>query len=128
MVGTYAQGRRAAFMIVGVQLAVAVLSAVAAGVGGGPHAAWSALTGGMINVLASLYLVIKLFAGGQANPSQWLMRIMVGEGLKFVLTVVLFVVAIAVLKMAFLPLIIAYAATYLAYWFGLARIRFGQMV
>lgn len=127
MAGTYAQGRRAAFFVIGVQLAVAILSAFAAGLGGGQHAAWSALMGGLINVLASLYLIIKLFMGGLATPERWLMRLMLGEALKFALTVVLFIVAIAVLKAAFMPLIIAYAAVYLAYWFGLARIRFGQM-
>ncbi|MGH7441496.1 MAG: ATP synthase subunit I [bacterium] len=128
MTGTYAQGRRAAFLVVGVQLGVAVLSALAAGLGGGQHAAWSALMGGLINVLASLYMVIKLFASGLTTPERWLLRLVVGETLKFGLTAVLFVVAIALLKAAFLPLIIAYVATYLAFWFGLARIRFGQMV
>ncbi|MGH8278640.1 MAG: ATP synthase subunit I [Gammaproteobacteria bacterium] len=127
MAGTYAQGRRAAFLVVGVQLGVTILSALAAGLGGGQHAAWSALMGGLINVFASLYLVVRLFAGGLTTPMGWLRRVMVGEALKFGLTVLLFVVAIALLKAAFLPLIIAYVATYLAFWFGLARIRFGQM-
>lgn len=127
MAGTFAQARRGSLFIVGLQLAVAVLAAGVAAAIAGPHSAWSAFLGGLINVVASLYMVLKLFAGGPAAaPQQWLGRFLLGEALKFVITVALFILAIVVLKAAFLPLILAYIATYVAYWIGLARISFRQ--
>ncbi|MGB9428328.1 MAG: ATP synthase subunit I [Gammaproteobacteria bacterium] len=127
MAGTFGHARHATFVIVGLQLAVAVLVAVVAAALAGFHAAWSALLGGLINVVASFYMAVKLFAGGPAAaPQQWLGRLLVGEALKFMITVALFIVAIGVLKAAFLPLILAYIATYVAYWIGLAGISFRQ--
>lgn len=124
---TFAQARRGAFLIVGMQLAVTMLAALVAGVLAGPHAAWSALIGGVINVLASVYLAVTLFGRGlAAAPSQWFGRFLAGETLKFVITIGLFILAIVVLKAAFLPLILAYIATYGAYWIGLMRIGLGQ--
>ena len=43
----------------------------------------------------------------------------VGEGLKIVLTVALFIAAIRVLHVKFAPTIVAYAATYIVYWVAL---------
>lgn len=127
MAGTFAEARRAALLIVGTQLAVTALAALVAGVLAGRHAAWSAGIGGLINVLASLYLAVKLFGRGLAGgPSQWFGRFLAGEALKFIITVGLFIVAIAVLKAAFLPLILAYIATYVAYWIELVRIGLGR--
>ncbi len=104
-----------------------VLAALIAALLGGRYIAWSALLGGLINLIASLSMALKLFAGGPAvEPQQWLGRFLVGEALKFVITVALFVFAIVVLKAAFLPLILAYIATYVAYWIGMVRISFGQ--
>lgn len=127
MAGTFVQARRATLLIVGWQLAVTLLAAaVAAGVAD-RHAAWSALSGGLINVVASLCMAVRLFGGGlAARPSQWFGGFLVGEALKFAITLGLFIVAIVVLRAAFLPLMLTYIATYLAYWIGLARIGFGQ--
>ena len=127
MAGTFAQARRGTLLIVGMQLAVTLLAALVAGVVAGRHAAWSACIGGLINVLASLYLAVKLFGRGPAAAArQWLGRFLAGEALKFAITIGLFIVAIVVLKAAFLPLILAYMATYVAYWIGLMRIGLGQ--
>lgn len=127
MAGLYTKARQDTFIIVGLQLAVTVLAGLAAAMMAGRYAAWSALVGGLINVLASLYMALRLFAGGPGvGPQRWLGRFLVDEALKFVITVALFVFSIVVLKAAFLPLILAYIATYVAYWVGLARIGFGQ--
>ncbi len=127
MAGSFAKARQGTFIIVGLQLAVTVLVGLVAAFVAGRYAAWSALAGGLINVVASLYMALKLFAGGPGvGPQQWLGRFLVGEALKFVITVALFIFAIAVLKAAFLPLILAYIATYMAYWIGMVRISFGQ--
>lgn len=114
--------------IIGLQLAVTVLAALVATLAGGPHAGYSALLGGLINVVASFYMAKRIFAGGlAAGPRAWLGRLWLAEIVKFGLTVALFALAIGVLKAAFLPLILAYIATYAAYWVGLLRIRFGQV-
>jgi len=127
MAGSFAKARRGTFIIVGLQLAMTVLAGLVAAVVAGQYAAWSALVGGLINVLASLSMALKLFAGGlAAGPQQWFGRFLVGEALKFVITVALFIFAIVVLKAAFLPLILAYIATYVAYWIGMVRISFGR--
>jgi len=129
MAGSYAKARQGTFIIVGLQLTVTVLAGLVAALVAGRYAAWSALAGGLINVVASLYMALKLFVGGLGvGPQQWFGRFLVGEALKFVITVALFIFAIVVLKAAFLPLILAYIVTYVAYWVGLARISFGQAV
>lgn len=127
MAGSFAKARQGTYILIGLQLAVAVLVGLAAGLIAGRIAAWSAFTGGLINVIASLFMVLKMFAGGPGvGPQQWLSRILVGEALKFLITVALFVFAIVVLRAAFEPLILAYIATYVAYWIGLVRISLGQ--
>ncbi len=127
MAGSFAKARQGTYIIIGLQLAVTVLAGLAAALLAGRMAAWSALIGGLINVVASLFMAVKMFAGGPgAGPQQWLGRILVGEALKFLITVALFVFAIVVLKAEFLPLILAYIATYVAYWIGMVRISLGQ--
>ncbi|HVC28115.1 MAG TPA: ATP synthase subunit I [Gammaproteobacteria bacterium] len=127
MAGSFTKARQGTFIIVGLQLAVTVLAGVVAALVAGHYAAWSALAGGLINVTASLYMALKLFAGGlSAGPQQWLGRFLVGEAMKLAITVALFIFALVVLKAAFVPLILAYIATYMTYWAGLARISFGQ--
>jgi ATP synthase protein I len=129
MAGSYAKARQGTYIIVGLQLGMTVLAALVAALAAGSTAAWSALAGGFINVVASLYMALKLFASGPgAGPQQWLGRFLIGEALKFVITVALFVFAIVVLKAAFLPLILAYMATYVAYWIGMVRISSGRTV
>ncbi len=125
MAGSFADARRGTLAIVALQLAVTALAALAAGVLAGWQAGSSALLGGAINAVASLYMAMTLFAGGLGvAPAGWFVRFLVGEAMKFVITVVLFILAIVVLKAAFLPLILAYIATYVAYWIGLVRISF----
>jgi ATP synthase protein I len=127
MAGSFAKARQGAFIIVGLQLITAVLAGLVAAVAAGRFAAWSAFLGGLINAIASLFMALALFAGGLAAvPQQWFGRFLVGEALKFLITVALFAFAIVVLRAAFLPLILAYIATYMAYWIGMARISFGR--
>jgi ATP synthase protein I len=114
--------------IIGLQLAVTLLAALIPALADGGHAGFSALLGGLINVVASFYMAKRVFAGGlAAGPRDWLARLWLAEAIKLGLTVALFAFAIAVLNAAFLPLILAYMATYIAYWVGLLRISFGQV-
>lgn len=113
--------------IIGLQLAVTLLAAVIAALADGSHAGISALLGGLINVVASFYMAKRVFAGGLAAGPQLFERFIKGEALKLVITVALFILAIVTLKAAFLPLILAYIATFVAYWAGLLMgTSFGQ--
>lgn len=119
--------RREALTIVGWQLLITVVAALTAWLAAGATAGWSALVGGLINVVASFYMAQRIFAAGPAATAQrWLARLWLGELLKFGITMALFALAIVVLQAAFLPLILAYMATFVAYWVGLSRISFGQ--
>ncbi|HET7921808.1 MAG TPA: ATP synthase subunit I, partial [Gammaproteobacteria bacterium] len=114
--GTFETARRGALRIVGLELVLTLLAGLMA-LPWGVQAAGSALAGGLINVLASGYMARRIFAGGlAAGPRAWLARLWLAEIVKFGLTVALFAFAIGVLKAAFLPLILAYMATYAAYW------------
>lgn len=125
--GTFEKAKRGTMWIVGLQLAVTLLAAAIAALAGGWHAGYSALFGGLTNVVASYYMAARVFAGGLASgPRDWLARLWLGEILKFGLTIALFALAIVVFKAAFLPLILTYMATLSAYWVGLLRISFGQ--
>lgn len=124
--GSFAHSRRVAWTVIGLELAIALLAALVGAVLGGWQAAWSAFTGGLINTIASLYMLQRVFGAGPAvEPSRWFARLLVGEAVKFALAVGLFLVAILVLKAAFLPLILAYIASFAAYWIGLLRESFG---
>lgn len=119
--------RRDALAIVGWQLLLTLLAALVAWLVADITAGWSALVGGLINVAASFYMAQRIFAAGPAATAQhWLARLWLGELVKFGITVALFALAIVVLQAAFLPLILAYMATFVAYWVGLSRISFGQ--
>lgn len=70
MAGSFADARRGTLVIVALQLAVTALAALAAGVLAGWQAGYSALLGGAINAVASLYMAMTLFAGGWARRRQ----------------------------------------------------------
>lgn len=124
---TWQPARYGALVIVGWQLLITVAAALTAWLAAGVTAGWSALAGGLINVAASFYMAQRIFAAGPAATAQhWLARLWLAELLKLGITMALFALAIVVLQAAFLPLILAYMATFVAYWVGLSRIRFGQ--
>lgn len=86
---------------------------------GGGQAGYSALTGGLISAIASWVFARFVFAGEQGSSGRFLRRVMLGELLKLGVVVIMFVVAITVLELAFLPLISAFAVTLLTYWVAL---------
>jgi ATP synthase protein I len=97
---------------------VALLSFAMAGSGG----ATSALLGGGISTLASLAMAILAFGRERADAQRAVTAFYVGEAVKLVLVVVMFVWVLKTLKISPLPLFAAYMATFLVYWVVLARI------
>jgi ATP synthase protein I len=95
---------------------------IAAGVLGftGAWAAFSALTGGLISVLANLYFAWRLLkVKDTAPPVRILSAFYLGEGIKIAMTVVLFLFAIIVLRVDALYTVFTYMATLPVYWLAL---------
>jgi len=82
----------------------------------------SALVGGGISALASLALVLIGFASKAGSAPETIARsFYVGEATKLAVTVVLFVLVFATMKVSFVALFGAYIATLFVYWIALAN-------
>ncbi|OOG27892.1 F0F1 ATP synthase assembly protein I [Thioalkalivibrio denitrificans] len=99
------------------QFAVAVAGlAVFAGMYG-PYAGWSAFAGGGIGFITTAFFALRVFGRGPDRPPKDIVRTFyVGESQKILLTVVLFVAAIAWLELSFLPLFLTYMVSLAAFW------------
>lgn len=117
--GYFADARRAAFRVVGLQLLASLLVAAVVLAMAGRTAAEAALLGGLIAGCANLVMAWRVFGGQvERDPKRILSRMLLGEMLKFAFTVLAFAVAIVKLKAAFLPLIAGYLVAFAAYWIG----------
>lgn len=86
----------------------------------GPRLACSALAGGLAGALPSLYLALRMFRlDTRMAPSRMLRSIYVGEAIKVVSTVALFVIAILLFDLDVLTMLAAYAATIVVNWLAL---------
>ena len=128
MTGYIEDARRGAFRVLGWQSLAALLAGAVGLLAAGPKAGEAALLGGLITAVAGLVMALRVFGGRvERDPKRMLGRLVLGEALKFAVTVLLFSVAIVVLKAAFLPLILGYMAGIAAYVGGYLRGSFGQM-
>jgi ATP synthase protein I len=117
---TFQQMRRATFRLAVWQAGVTGLIAITAGWLGGMGSALSAIAGGSIGILAGLYQALRMFrVDASESPERFMRAAYVGEAVKIVLTVALFIAAIRVLKVEFTATMVAYSATYIAYWMAL---------
>ena len=127
MTGYLEDARSRAFKVVGLQGLAACLAGAVALLTAGSRAGESALAGGLIATLASLVMAVRVFGGRlERDPKRFLGRLVLGEAFKFAATVLLFGVAIVVMKAAFLPLILGYFAAFAAYWIGFIWSGIGQ--
>jgi ATP synthase protein I len=116
------RARRLAFAIVAGQIGATLLVAALFLLLAGIRAGCSALAGGGIGSVASLYMAVSFFrAGADADPQRILRGVYVGEFVKLVMTALLFVVVILAFDPAFLPLFAAYLATVFVYWMALLK-------
>ena len=126
--GYLAQARSSAFRVVGWQSLAALLAGGVGLLAGGRPAGVAALTGGVIAALAQLVVTLRVYGGAQErDPKHFLGRLVLGEALKFAVTAAMFIVALVILKTAFLPLILGYIATLVVCWIGLLKSNIGQM-
>jgi ATP synthase protein I len=125
--GYLAEARRSAFRVVGWQCLAALLAGAVGLLAGGVLAGEAALIGGLIATAAQLVVTLRVFGGTvERDPRRFLARLILGEALKFAVTIAMFIVALVILKTAFLPLILGYLAGFAAYWFGYMRSSFGR--
>jgi ATP synthase protein I len=118
--GKFRGARRAALGIVAGQVGLTLAVAAGSWLLGGPNSGLSALVGGGIGTLASLYMAMSFFRlGPGADPARILNRIYRGEAAKLAITGVLFTLALVYMDVEFGPMIGAYGATFLAYWIAL---------
>jgi ATP synthase protein I len=115
------QARRLAFGVVLGQALVSVTAALCAWAIAGTHAAWSALVGGGIATAGSLAMAALVFGGATNRPERVLGTFYLGEALKVVLVMVLFVVVLKSVPVVPLAMFAAFAATFLVYWIALLR-------
>ena len=110
--------RRAALRVVGRQVLAALAVALLAGLGFGYAAGRSALLGGGVGVVATLFFVLALFRHREGTPAArvaW--SFYLGQVLKVLLTVALLALVFRSRGMTPLAVLAGYMATYLAYWF-----------
>jgi ATP synthase protein I len=80
-------------------------------------AAYSAVIGGGISIIATLYFANRVFSVQVgASATNIANRFYTGEAVKLVLTALLFAISILWLNVSFLPLFLTYMATLLAFW------------
>ena len=119
-------GRRMALAVVRGQVVVGTLIAVVCYAIAGARAGASALLGTGIGVAAtSLMALAMLRHGGGVSAAQAAIGFVTGWLVKVGLTVALLVTAFRSPAVDAVPLIVAYAATYVGYWLGAARVTGG---
>ena len=115
-------GRRMALAVVRGQVVVGTLIAVVCYAIAGARAGASALLGTGIGVAAtSLMALAMLRHGGGVSAAQAAIGFVTGWLVKVGLTVALLVTAFRSTTVDAVPLLVAYAATYVGYWLGGAR-------
>ncbi len=103
--------------LLALQVLVTLVVATATLVIADARAAGSALLGGLINVIATLFFAYRVFSAGPGSTAREIARAFyLGEAVKLLLTGLLFTAVFIWVEVAWLPLFIAYAATMLAFW------------
>ena len=113
------RARRLAFGVVASQAAVSVVVALCAFGVAGRVAAVSALLGGAIATAGSLAMAGVVFGGAGGGAERAMSRFYLGEALKLVVVVVLFVLVLKMTRVAPLAMFAGFAATFLVYWIAL---------
>ena len=112
-------GKSTAYGIVLTQFGMALVAALAIWPVSDFSVAAAVLAGGLINTVASLMVALLVFRGGVRPADQIAKSFYVAEAAKILLTAMLLLLAMTVLKLAFLPLAAGFALTLLAYWLAL---------
>jgi F0F1-type ATP synthase assembly protein I len=119
-------GRRQALAVVRSQVVVGALVAIACYAIDGVRAGASALLGTGIGVAATSLMALAMLRHGEGvSAARAAIGFFTGWLVKVGLTVALLVVAFRSPAVDAVPLLVAYAATYVGYWLGAARVTGG---
>ncbi|MDP7555360.1 MAG: ATP synthase subunit I, partial [Nitrospinota bacterium] len=83
------------------------------------ESAKSSIAGSMVAVFSSVHILRLVFQAAPQNPKKIANTLYLMEALKFLITGVLFGVAVILLKAMFFPLIIGYIVAVFVYWLSL---------
>ena len=83
------------------------------------ESAKSSIAGSMVAVFSSVHLLRLVFTNNPQSPKKIANTLYIMEALKFLITGVLFGVAVILLKAMFFPLIIGYIVAVFVYWLSL---------
>ena len=125
MLNSVAAGRRLALRAVGCQLAVVLLLALAFLIRGWA-AAVAVLAGGLGVALGNALAAQVALGGGVVAPRTAFARLVLATLLKWVVAMTFFAIALAVWRLAPLPVLAGVAAALVAYPLGLNFLRQGK--
>lgn len=125
MLNSVAAGRRLALRAVGCQLAAVMLVALAFSLRG-PGAALAAGVGGSGVVLGNALAALVALGGGVVAARSAFARLMAATLLKWVVAITVFAVALAVWRLAPLPVLAGFATGLVAYPIFLNILRQGR--
>jgi len=115
-------GRRQAVAVVLGQVALGTVMSIACLLAWGPRAAGSALAGAGIGTIATALMAFAMLRHGEgAGLGRVTMSLFSGWLVKVGFTIAALVVALRSPKVDAVPLIAAYAATFIGYWIGAVR-------
>jgi F0F1-type ATP synthase assembly protein I len=86
------------------------------------ESAKSSIAGSMVAVFSSVHLLRLVFTSNPQSPKKIANTLYIMEALKFLVTGILFGVAVILLKAMFFPLIIGYIVAVFVYWLSLLAI------
>ncbi len=116
---SYKEVKKIVFKIPMQQLLIGVALATAFFFIQGHSAAYAAFAGSVISTLGSLVFACVLFLSPVRDERQIKTRMMIGEILKIFTVAVLFYFAIVVFKLALMPLLLGFIATFVTFWVAL---------
>jgi ATP synthase protein I len=126
MTSGVATARRLVWRVVVLQAGGALLVAGLFLVGAGAGAAVAAFVGGLIAAIGSGLFGVRLFAPGIAPAAKLHRALFAAEALKWFWYVLALWVAIAVVRLAPLPLMVGLIVAQFSYWFGLLGLKRGS--
>lgn len=105
------------YKLVQYQLLVAVILASLWGLFRGYDSFLAASAGGMVCVLPNFFMAFWLFRHQGAQAARRILRsFFLGEAIKFLVTILLFAIALGLLRLEPLPLLVSFIVTQAVFW------------
>jgi ATP synthase protein I len=104
--------------ILGYQVMIIAVVSLAFGVGGW-HKAFSSALGGLAAFIPNLYFALRVAGSAEQDARKVLRSFYVGESVKLLLTVALFMLIFQIPNVEILPLMAGYVAALSVFWFAL---------